>query len=104
MDIVMNSVIVRFSWVNLVCLAASTVRLQVSDYRQLSDYRCPITANCPTTGVRLQPTVRLQVSDYSQLSDYNFTEWLVRNKAANASITFEKIAMVMINSNLKGPG
>ena len=72
MDIVMNSVIGRFSWVNLVCLVASTVRLQVSDY--------------------------------SQLSDYNFTEWLVRNKAANASITFEKIAMVMINSNLKGPG
>ena len=93
MDIVMNSVIGRFSWVNLVFLAASTVRLQVSDYSQLSDCRCPITANCPTTG-----------SNYSQLSDYNFTEWLVRNKAANASITFEKIAMVMIYSNLKGPG
>ena len=49
MDIVMNSVIGRFSLVNLVYLAASTVRLQVSDYSQLSDYRCPITANCPIT-------------------------------------------------------
>ena len=28
------------SWVNLVWLAASTVRLQVSSYSQLSDYNC----------------------------------------------------------------
>ena len=58
--------------------------------------------NCPITGVRLQPTVRLQVSDYSQMSDYSqlfdysSTEWLVKNKAANALIMFEEIVMVMI--------
>ena len=38
MVIVINSVIGGFSWVDLVWLAASTVRLQVSDYRQLSNY------------------------------------------------------------------
>ena len=38
MVIVINSVIGGFSWVDLVWLAASTVRLQVSDYSQLSDY------------------------------------------------------------------
>ena len=43
-------------------------------------------------------TVRLQVSDYSQRSDYNCTEWLVKNKSANAPITFEEIVIVMINS------
>ena len=46
---------------------------------QLSDYRFLITANCPIT-----------------LSNYNSTEWLVKNKAANAPITFEEILMVMI--------
>ena len=40
MVIVIDSVIGGFSWVNLVWLAASTVRLQVSDYSQLSDYNC----------------------------------------------------------------
>ena len=34
-------------------------------------------------------TVWLQVSDYSQLFDYNCTEWLVKNEAADAPITFE---------------
>ena len=38
-----------------------------------------------------------QVSDYSQLSDYSWTEWLVKNKAANARITFEENVMVMIS-------
>ena len=38
MVIVINSVIGGFSWVDLVWLAASTVRLQVSNYSQLSDY------------------------------------------------------------------
>ena len=46
---------------------------------QLSDYRCPITANYAIT-----------------LSDYNSTKWLVKNKAATAPITFEEIVMVMI--------
>ena len=41
-------------------------------------------------------TVPLQVSDYSQLSDYSSTEWLVKNNAANAPITFEEMLMVMI--------
>ena len=41
-------------------------------------------------------TVPLQVSDYSQLSDYSSTEWLVKNNAASAPITFEEILMVMI--------
>ena len=31
------------------------------------------------------------------LSDYSSTEWLVKNKAAYAPITFEEIVMVMIN-------
>ena len=41
--------------------------------------------------------VRLQVPDYNQLSDYNCIEWLVKYKAADASLTFEEIVMVMIN-------
>ena len=40
MVIVINSVIGGFSRVDLVWLAASTFRLQVSDYSQLSDYNC----------------------------------------------------------------
>ena len=47
---------------------------------KLSDYRCPITANCPIT-----------------LSDFNFTEWLVKNEAANALIGIEEFVVVMIN-------
>ena len=42
-------------------------------------------------------TCQLQVSDYSQLSDYNCTEWLVKNEAADAPITFEEIIMVTID-------
>ena len=42
-------------------------------------------------------TVRLQVFDYSQLSDYNCTEWLLKNRAANAPIKFEEIVIVMVN-------
>ena len=42
-------------------------------------------------------TVRSQVSDYSQLSNYNCAEWLVKNKSANAPITFKEIVMVMIS-------
>ena len=42
-------------------------------------------------------TFQLQVSDYSQLSDYNSTEWLVKNEAADAPITFEEIIMVTID-------
>ena len=64
MVIVIDSVIGGFSWVDLVWLAASTVRLQVSNYSQLSDYNC--------------------------------IEWLVKNGAADAPITFEEIVMVMI--------
>ena len=45
----------------------------------MSDCRCPITANCPLT-----------------LSDYNCTDWLVKNKAASAPISFSEIVMVMI--------
>ena len=47
---------------------------------QLSNHRYPITANHPIT-----------------LSNYNYTEWLVKNKADNALITFEEIATVMIS-------
>ena len=36
--IFINSVIGRFSWVDLVWLVASTVWLQVSSYSQLSNY------------------------------------------------------------------
>ena len=49
-------------------------------------FNCPITANCLIT-----------------LSDYNCTEWLVKNKAANAPITFEEIVMVMIKEEIDGP-
>ena len=38
MVIVFNSVIGGFGWMDLVWLTTSTVRLQVSDYSQLSDY------------------------------------------------------------------
>ena len=48
-------------------------------------------------------TVRLKVSDYGQLSDYNFTEWSVKCKAADATITFEGIVMVMIRRETEGP-
>ena len=41
MIIVINSAIGGFGWVDLLWLAASTVRLQVSDYSQLPDYNCP---------------------------------------------------------------
>ena len=65
--IVINFVIGGFCWVGL-----------VNWLRQLSDYRCPITANRLIT-----------------LSDYNCTEWLVKNEAANAPITFQKSVLVM---------
>ena len=32
-----------------------------------------------------------------QVFEYNCTEWLVKNEAANAQITFEKIVIIMIN-------
>ena len=32
------------------------------------------------------------------MSDYNYAELLVKNKAANAPITFEEIVTVMINT------
>ena len=38
MVLVINSVIGGFGWLDLVWLATSAVRLQVSDYSQLSDY------------------------------------------------------------------
>ena len=40
MVIVINSVIGRFSWVDLVWLATSTVREQVSDYSLLLENNC----------------------------------------------------------------
>ena len=43
-------------------------------------FNCPVTANGLVT-----------------LSNYSSTEWLVKNKAAYAPITFEEIVMVMIN-------
>ena len=46
---------------------------------QLFDYGRSIRANCLIT-----------------LSAYKFTEWLMKNKAANALIRFEEIVMVMI--------
>ena len=42
-------------------------------------FNCPITANCLIT-----------------LSNYNYTEWLVKHKAADAPIAFEEIVMAMI--------
>lgn len=43
---------------------------------------CPIMANCSIT-----------------LSDYNSIEWLLKNEAASAPITFAEIVMVMISQN-----
>ena len=40
MDILINSVIGGFSWLDLAWLATSNFRLQVSDNSQLSDYNC----------------------------------------------------------------
>ena len=68
MVILKNSVISGFGWMDLVWLAALTVRLRVSNF--------------------------------SQLSDYNSTEQWVKNKAANAPITFEEIVMVMISNDI----
>ena len=65
-------------WSNL-WLVDLTERTKYDWLPQLSDYRCPITANYAIT-----------------LSDYNSTKWLVKNKAATAPITFEEIVMVMI--------
>ena len=50
---------------------------------QLSDYRCPITANCPIT-----------------LSDYSFPDYLEQNTALYAPITFEEIVIVMIKPKI----
>ena len=71
MVIVINSVIGRFDWKDHDWLL------------QLSDYRCPITANCQIT-----------------LSNNNYTDWLVKIKAANVPITFEETVMVMINPEI----
>ena len=68
MVIVINSVIGGLVWEDLVWLATSTIRLQVSDYRQLSNY--------------------------------SSTEWLVKNKVANALIRFEDIVIVMISTEI----
>ena len=45
---------------------------------QLSNYRCPITANCPIT-----------------LSDYNFADKLEQNTAVYAPITFAKVDFIL---------
>ena len=37
---------------------------------------------------------------YSQLSDFNPTQYLVKIKAVNSPIKFEKIVMVMINMRI----
>ena len=68
MVIFLNSVIGGFGWVDLVWSTISTLRLQVSDYGQLSDY-----------------AVRLQL--YRTISEI---------KAVDAPITFKEIVMNMI--------
>ena len=65
MVIVISSAIGGFSRVDLVWLAASTVRLQVSDYSQLSDYNCTEwlvkseAADAPITFEDSKPTYTL---------------------------------------------
>ena len=66
---VINSVIGGFSSLNVVELAALTLRLQLSDYSQLSYY---------TMQLQLHRTVN------------------EKNRAGDAPITFEEIGMVMI--------
>ena len=55
-----------------------------------------IAINYVIVGFRWVDLVWLATSDYSQLSNYSCTEWVVKNRAANAPITFEEIVMVMI--------
>ena len=69
MVIVVNYAIGGLSWVHLIWLADVTVGLQVSDYSQLLDFIVQFP-----------------------------TQELVKNKAVNAPIKFEKIVMVMIRS------
>ena len=47
----------------------------------VSYYKCPISANCPST-----------------VFDYKCKEWLIKNKAADAPVTFEEIVTVMIKT------
>ena len=64
-----HAVFVLEHYLGMFLKAYSLSQTSLSENR--SDYRCRITANCTIT-----------------LSDYNWAEWLVKNKAANAPITF----------------
>ena len=55
----------------------------LSGLSMIGYFNCLITANCPITQ-----------------SDYSSTEWLVKNKGANAPITFEEIVMVVIKKEI----
>ena len=64
-----HAIFVLEHYLGMFLKAYSLSQTSLSENR--SDYRCRITANCTIT-----------------LSDYNWAEWLVKNKAANAPITF----------------
>ena len=72
----------REVWVFAMVIVINTVIGVFSwlDYIDWFDYRRLITATCPVTP-----------------SNYNCTEWSVKNKTANAPITFDEIVTVIIN-------
>ena len=83
MVIVINSVIGGFSWVDLAWLAASNVRLQVSDNSQLSDHNCTEwlvrykAADAPITFEQIvMVMIKAEIHTCEKLSATISLEWL----------------------------
>ena len=84
MDILINSVIGGFSWVDLAWLATSNFRLQVSDNSQLSDYNCTEwlvkykAADAPITfeQIVMMVMIKAKIRTCEKLSATISLEWL----------------------------
>ena len=83
MDILINSVIGGFSWVDLAWLATSNFRLQVSDNSQLSDYNCTEwlvkykAADAPITFEQIvMVMIKAEIHTCEKLSATISLEWL----------------------------
>ena len=84
MDILINSVIGGFSWVDLAWLATSNFRLQVSDNSQLSDYNCTEwlvkykAADAPITfeQIVMMVMIKAEIRTCEKLSATISLEWL----------------------------
>ena len=84
MDILINSVIGGFSWVDLAWLATSNFRLQVSDNSQLSDYNCTEwlvkykAADAPITfeQIVMMVMIKAEIRTCEKLSATILLEWL----------------------------